>query len=186
MGFYQKGDVFSDIMGAVGSVAQYIPVVGTAVAAAAKGISGGLNLMSAAGGGNRTMGLMNMAANMVGGWQQSASGVPAATPTIADMQQNWSIQPQPEAMPYTNIGIPVRSRGGRRRRGRYSRAARPAEMDSLTTQMNPEVSVGYRGGANPNIWEPPRGVSGSFGYPDGINQVEVMPHPLTERQFYKF
>ncbi len=186
MGFYQKGDFFSDALGAIGSVAQYIPVVGTAVAAAAKGISGGLNVMSAAGGGDRTMGLLNMAANMVGGWQASASGAGPATPTIPDLAQNYSINPQPFAMPYTNVGVPMRSRGGRRRRGRYFRASPPTEMDSLTSQMNPVVSVGYRGGSNPNIWEPPRGVSGTFSYPDGVNQVEVMPLTPEQRRYVKF
>src|SRR5713226_7283134 len=160
MGYYASGDVWEDIAGAVGSVAQYIPVIGTGVAAAAKGIQGGLKALGTYGGGSRTAGLINAAAGMVGGWTAAPmSDAQFQTGVLGPMEQAIALSNQlsghfipsntmmgsPMGYPFTTMAPPgrVRARRGTRRR-RMMMGAPPSEFGDMLTGMQPPPGPGYR------------------------------------------
>jgi|SRR5712692_3546554 len=201
MGYYASGDIWEDIAGAVGSVAQYIPVIGTGVAAAAKSIQGGLKVLGTAGGGSRSQGIINLAGNMLG---QAPPPLPMSDSDFSQVLNQWtqmaSIAPNMGAAfrpDNTMLGSPsnpafttagphrVRARGGTRRR-RFT-PPQSEYADLLTGMQPPPSAAGYRPQTD-TILPVAQNWFGLAGNPEtATRQVEVSPVlDPTERRLLKF
>ncbi len=191
MGYYKAGDIWEDIGGAVGSVAQYIPVIGTGVAAAAKGITGGLKALGAYGGGSRTAGIINAAAGMVGGWTAAPlSDAQFESAVLGPMEQAMALSNQlsghfipsntmlgsPRGTPWTTMAPPVPRYGRRVRARRGTRrmmGAPPSEWGDFLTGMQPPPGPGYR--IAPQIIPGPQESWSAPGQSAATSLVTVLP-----------